>query len=217
MTRISHISAAAEAGAEPLEAIYRQHGWTRAWYVPGGHVHSTTRCSTCFPTTSFAWLTDLSGMDETDIVAQAGETACTVCYPTAPAEVLSRPRSFRYADDEARDAKRAERARKAAEQAEKAITRPDGAPLVLGYNRAATLVSAHRELAGALEDLLIDEHLHQYPNREYVAEKRQWVDMLIEAIAHKTGTSAEQVREEANGKAEKKFAKTRRDYERVNG
>ena len=41
--------------------------------------------------------------------------------------------------------------------------------------------------------------------------------MLIEAIAHKTRTSAEQVREEANGKAEKKFAKTRRDYERVNG
>jgi hypothetical protein len=41
-------------------------------------------CSTCHPTTRFAWLTELSGKNEDEIIDYAGYKACTVCYPKAP-------------------------------------------------------------------------------------------------------------------------------------
>lgn len=79
----------------PYAREYATRGrWTRAYLVVTngtGHVHSSTRCTTCYATTSFCWLTDLSGMDETEIVDLAGERACTVCYPTAPVEVRNKP------------------------------------------------------------------------------------------------------------------------------
>src|SRR5699024_1181900 len=61
-------------------------GWNRAFLVAGagGHVHSSTDCSTCRPTTQYAWMTNYSGADEDTIVSDAGYRACTVCYPSAP-------------------------------------------------------------------------------------------------------------------------------------
>src|SRR5699024_12010413 len=68
------------------EAFRLRGGWNRAFLVAGanGHVHSSTSCSTCHPTTQYAWMTDYSGADEDTIVADAGYRACTVCYPSAP-------------------------------------------------------------------------------------------------------------------------------------
>lgn len=95
---------------QPYHAEFDQRGgWTRAFLVTntGGHVHSSRSCSTCFPTTHYAWLPQVSGLAEDEIVEMAGERACTVCYPSAPVEVLSKPTQFFTPDEEAK-AKRAE-------------------------------------------------------------------------------------------------------------
>ena len=88
-----HAAKAAELAEEmaPLEDEFRRRGgWTRAFLVSNtsGHVHKNMHCGTCFPSTQYAWMTEFSGMDEAEIVDAAGERACTVCYPTAPVEVL---------------------------------------------------------------------------------------------------------------------------------
>lgn len=61
-------------------------GWSRFFIVPAGHIHSSTACSTCYPTTAFGWLTALSGLTEADAVAAHGPLLCSVCYPSAPVE-----------------------------------------------------------------------------------------------------------------------------------
>ena len=68
----------------PLEARYT--GWTRAFVVPEGHVHSSMNCSTCRATTEFGWVTSMSGKTEAEIIEAAGSRACTVCYPNAPVD-----------------------------------------------------------------------------------------------------------------------------------
>lgn len=68
------------------EADAQYEGWSRAFLVPKGHIHSSMHCTSCYPTTEYSWLTDLSGADEDEIVAYAKEIACTVCFPDAPVE-----------------------------------------------------------------------------------------------------------------------------------
>ena len=73
----------------PYDAEYtRRGGWTRFFLVQnnGGHIHSSTACSTCFPTTRFGWLPQESGQDEAAAVAAHGAILCTVCFPSAPVE-----------------------------------------------------------------------------------------------------------------------------------
>lgn len=116
----------------PLKAIYDTHKWNRAFIVQnnGGHVHKSMDCNTCFPTTEFGWLVDYSADSETTIVEAAGETACTVCYPSAPADVLNRPSTIVTADKIAKEAAKAERE---AAKAEKVAKRPtaDGSQLIV--------------------------------------------------------------------------------------
>lgn len=196
----------------------RRGGWTRAFLVTGGHVHSSMHCSTCFPTTSFAWMTDYSGMDEDTVVTDAGERACTVCYPSAPAlpSFVKPSKMFTQDEAEAAEAKaqrERERAEKAAVKATKAITNPDGTELREPRQhgkRIASLVSAERELTDVITTYeLADARAWRIPNRDMVAQQLVWRDLLVEAIAAKKGITAEQVREEATGKAEKKY---KREY-----
>ena len=100
----------------------RRGGWTRAFLVnnSNGHVHSSTSCSTCFETTQYAWLTDYSGANEEAIVADAGVRACTVCYPSAPVDVLKRETKMFTPDEIAAQQAREERA--AAKAAREAAT-----------------------------------------------------------------------------------------------
>lgn len=74
--------------ARPLEAVYNEKKWSRFFLVrnTGGHIHSSMNCSTCHPTTSFAWLPLLSGLTEKDAVEAHGPLLCSVCYPSAPVE-----------------------------------------------------------------------------------------------------------------------------------
>jgi len=77
-----------EVETDPLQAIYEQHRWSRFFLVTSsqGHVHSSMSCSTCFPTTEYGWLPNLSGLTEADAVAQEGSILCSVCFPSAPTE-----------------------------------------------------------------------------------------------------------------------------------
>src|SRR5580700_7036844 len=51
-----------DAAIWPLEAIYQDRRWNRYFLVTNsnGHVHRGTTCSTCFPTTEYAWLVELA-------------------------------------------------------------------------------------------------------------------------------------------------------------
>ncbi len=101
-----------------LDAIYDQDPWTRAFLVVNnnGHVHSSLDCSTCFPTTRYQWLIQYSNDDENTIVEDAGQDACTICYPSAPAETLNRPSRIVTADKIAKAQAKAEREAKKAER-----------------------------------------------------------------------------------------------------
>ena len=110
-----------------LDAIYDQDPWTRAFLVlaSNGHVHKSQDCSTCFPTTRYNWLVQYSNDDENTIVEDAGRDACTVCYPSAPADVLNRPSRIVTADKIAKAEAKAEReAKKAARIAKEKANAP---------------------------------------------------------------------------------------------
>jgi hypothetical protein len=107
-----------QAEINKLDAIYNQDPWTRAFLVinSNGHVHSSMDCNTCFPTTRYNWLVQYSNDDENTIVEDAGQDACTICYPSAPAEVLNRPSRIVTADKTAKAQAKAEREAKKAEK-----------------------------------------------------------------------------------------------------
>lgn len=112
---------------QELAAVYREYQWTRAFLVlnSNGHIHSSFDCSTCFPTTRYEWLTQYSADPESEIVALAGETACTVCYPSAPAEILNRPATIQSkARAEKEKAATARAEAKAAREAKKKASAP---------------------------------------------------------------------------------------------
>lgn len=127
----------AQSRIRELNTVYLKHRWSRAFLVQGGHVHSSMECSTCNRqgnATDFVWLPQYSGSDENLIVEDAGERACTVCYPSAPVDVLQRPTRI-FSDDERRQIEEAEarRAQREANRSARAAKAPtaSGEPLVL--------------------------------------------------------------------------------------
>ncbi len=206
------------AEQEPLEAEYVRRGrWTRAFLVlaSNGHVHRDRACSTCFITTSYGWLPSLSGHTEAEIVDAAGADACTVCYPSAPVESLSRPRRVLHHTEEEANAARAAReqakADRAAKAAAKAIANPDGSPLsvfdwhvgerqgrrgeiIPAHDRYETLSTAH-----AAKGWLTDSQ------DGYGRDKRpEDVQRVALALAVKNGTTPEQEIEAAKVRARKR-------------
>jgi hypothetical protein len=119
-----------------LNKIYNQDPWTRAFLVinSNGHVHSSMDCNTCFATTRYNWLVQYSNDDENTIVEDAGQDACTVCYPSAPAEVLNRPSRIVTADKIAKAEAKAERdAKKAVRIAKEKANAPTASGKFLTY------------------------------------------------------------------------------------
>lgn len=95
-------------------------GWSRYYLVTNvnGHIHSSTRCSTCTYTTRFAWLTALSGATEAEAVEAEGGRLCTVCFPTAPVEwTEGYAKKSKVEAAAARDAKAVAKAEKEAKKA----------------------------------------------------------------------------------------------------
>jgi hypothetical protein len=144
---------AAEATLEALgervaplhEEFTRRGGWTRYYLVnnANGHVHSSTSCHTCFPTTVYKWLTSESGTTAEELVALAGEKACTACFPWAPVDQLKKASAFRSDDEIARAERDQERAAKLKEKVAKGVT-PDGRPLEIVVDRVCAEIKTER-------------------------------------------------------------------------
>jgi hypothetical protein len=204
---------------EPLEAIYEAHRWTRAFLVVQshkGHVHSSMHCSTCYPTTAFVWLPKYSGESETKIVADAGERACTICYPSAPVDAKG---TVIFSEDEIAAAKRkAEKAEaKIAKDAKKAAAAPtkSGAPLTIievstgwdgkshSYKRSlATEITAKSEYVSMAQSIAWSK----WP--QDIEAKKVAMAQIAEALAEKHGVTIE---EEIAALAKKVAAKNRKD------
>lgn len=146
-----------------LDAIYDQDPWTRAFLVlaSNGHVHSSRGCNTCFPTTRYNWLVQYSNDDENTIVEDAGRDACTVCYPSAPADVLNRPSRIVTADKIAKAEAKAERdAKKAARIAKEKANAPTASGEFIYYKEGKYT----REIR--TERTAVTEWFDQYSNSQ---------------------------------------------------
>jgi hypothetical protein len=197
--RIQAEASAIPAEAAPYNAEYsRRGGWTRAYLVISsgrGHIHRSTGCGTCRHTTVFDWRTELSGLDEAEIIALAGEGACTVCYPDAPLDVRRQERRILSAREVEQAARREELAQRRAAQAAKAITGADGSPLRDGLGlvlktERATEIEVVRHLAN-----------HRLYGHRLDGE---FVSRAVEALAAKRGVAPVEVRTFVQGKAYKR-------------
>lgn len=193
------------AEAKPFDDEYSRRPWTRAFITVGGstpHVHNTMYCRSTFDTTRWQWLPQFSGHDEAEIVDEAGDRACTWCFPTAPVETLGRASRIFTADEEAAAERRIERQQKAAEKAAKkaatTVTHPYGLDLYGPWDQVSD--NARQVLSGAVGyvvDQLRDQSYVDRGQPEYVTkpEKAATRDARLtantEALAQFNGITIE--------------------------
>lgn len=124
-------------------------GWSRFYLVTnsGGHIHRSTGCSTCFPSTQFAFLPEMSGQTDEIVVEAEGEILCSICYPDAPV-AWTNGTSKRTEAEKA--AKAAERATKAEAKRAKQLFE-DGTELRVGHDRVGTIAAAKSWLTDSAE------------------------------------------------------------------
>jgi hypothetical protein len=217
---------------QPFEREYsRRSGWSRYYRVTsstGGHVHRSMHCSTCYPTTVYGWLPNLSGKGQDEAVDSYGSEMCSHCFPG----VLTHPSyQTRGRIAEAAAAARAtERATRDAAKAAKAISQPNGQPLKIGQGRfpetIRTEVTAERTLVDRLamirswySDTAIEANLTSTQGEEEKARYRAQlvqnrenyqrdVTVLAEALAAKRNTTTASILENIESKV---TAKIRRD------
>lgn len=181
----------------PLNAEYtRRGGWTRAFLVANsnGHVHSSQNCSTTFISTRWSWLPTLSGKDEAEIVEAAGSDACTVCYPSAPVEALSRPRSVFSKDEVTAQAERAERDAAKAERLRKKIAKgltADGSELVVRHGSVRETFRTEQAATSYVVGKLAD--VRTWRQRPLEADELAANAQIVEAIAAKHGMTVMEV------------------------
>src|SRR5690625_206727 len=210
-----------------LEEAFRiRGGWNRAFLVANanGHVHSSTSCSTCRPTTQYAWMTDYSGADEDAIVADAGYRACTACYPSAPVgDERSLPTKM-LTDEEKQDAVRRETERAAREEkkAKAASNAPtaSGEPLTVDDGMSQypeTLKTERTARSWAINEVLNEASFVAYREQFEGADttfpgsavNRVSRDLIVQSLADKHGTDTDSLRDELRKKA---HAKAKREY-----
>jgi hypothetical protein len=225
--------AAAEAAVDAVDVEIgpfvaewdRRGGWTRAFLAVGNgqlHVHSSQSCSTCNKgkePTQFQWMIQWSGADREQIITDAGERACTVCYPGAPVGATGTKMFSQQEIDKA--AAKVEREAAKAARAAKAIAAgltADGSEFVTSY--VAQDAGQFRTVNGQRE--------HFYGPREtterfktersaviwavdslawsgrFTAEREPALAAIAEAVAAKHGKAVEDVRAEWVKKAAKK-------------
>jgi hypothetical protein len=194
-----------------LKSIYNQDPWTRAFLVinSNGHVHSSMNCNTCFDSTRYTWLVQYSNDNEATIVSDAGETACTICYPSAPADVLNRPSVIVTADKIAKAKAKAERdAKREAKIAKAKASAPtaSGEPLVIVYpstkwervNGESVMVACTKRTAINTERTAVSEWLNNAywinagsTNAERINELVTINTQIVEALAGKNKITVE--------------------------
>jgi hypothetical protein len=191
-----------QAEYKSLNQIWIDNGrWSRAFIVGGGHVHSSVNCWTCYPMTQFYWAVEFSGADEAEIVANAGDRACTVCYPTAP---VDRPTTM-YTPDEKQakvDAEARAQAKIERDAAKKAkAATASGDPLEI-----PSMVFRDRTELVRTEATARQEWNHAEDMRAYTSTDTDRINLTQEiiekALAEKHGTSPEVMREELQKRIE---------------
>lgn len=223
--------------AKPFEAEYdRRGGWNRVFLAKSadGHAHNGTECSTCHhgeSRTQFAWLVQYSGKTEEEIVADAGERACTTCYKSAPVSVLKQKTKMFTPDEieaqKAREQREAERARKAQAAADKSITTPEGGRVNVSRSftdYAKTLRTAEIGATDALYELIREQQHAVDPEWAwYYEDGRRSTDKeqaeiaygawhILRSIAFKKGLSFQEVFEIHEKKAQAKIKKIDREW-----
>jgi len=207
-----------------LNKIYNQDPWTRAFLVlaSNGHVHSSMDCNTCFPTTRYNWLVQYSNDDENTIVEDAGQDACTICYPSAPAEVLNRPSRIVTADKVAKAQAKAERdAKKVARIAKEKANAPtaSGEFLIYKEGKWTRVIKTERSAIIEWADLQwkIEKEIvtHYYNGEAHSAESiqeqkdekafaQEIADLIARNLAEKHGVSFDQQLKILNNKYQKR-------------
>lgn len=203
--RVTELAAAeAEAvrinlGIQALNEVWAANGrWSRFYLVTNtnGHIHSSMNCSTCFNSTQFAFLPNLSGLDEAAAVTDQGEILCSICFPSAPV-------AWTTGESKATKEARAERAAvKAAKDAKKLETAllPDGTDLRLpDQKRIKTLRSAKMWLTDAASWNRGRAPADFHPS--YTADV---VALVADAVAAKTGDPVAQVLADAAKRSAKR-------------
>lgn len=232
LARLAEVDAAYDANKaaqRPLHEEYARRPWTRGFLVTDGHVHRSMECSTCFITTAFTWLVDLSGKDEDEIVALAGERACTVCYPTAPTLRDFEKASPLFTEEEAernaaREQRAAEKVARDAAKIAKGLTH-DGSEFVVRYTEPNAPGwerddqgnsvhvyrdrerSEHFKTEKAAVQWVVQQMAWNQGNGRYDYQRPAW-DAVIQAVATKHGKIEAVVRQEI---AAKVIAKVKRD------
>jgi hypothetical protein len=167
-------------------------------------------CSTCFSTTRYQWLIQYSNDDEKTIVEDAGQDACTICYSSAPAEVLNRASRIVTADKIAKAAAKAEReAKKAARIAKEKANAPTASGEFLTYKEGKwtreirTERTAIIEWAGlqwAINKEIVTHYLngeaHSAESIQKQEEEKTFAqdiaDLIVKNLAEKHGISFDQ-------------------------
>jgi hypothetical protein len=198
---------AAVAEAAPYEAEFtRRGGWTRAYKVlnSNGHIHTSMDCHTCFNTTRFGWLPQVSGLDESEIVDMAGEGACTVCYPTAPA--IGPNTLYTPVEAAERAARAAEKAAKAEAKAAKSLSL-DGSVVEVRWTytwmdkdrRGWKDIKTYRAA-----ELFVVEALSRPGVVDSDVPTPEVLDQVLGMMAAKKGMSVEEIVKPLQAKADKK-------------
>ena len=202
-----------------LKSFYT--GWSRAYLVSNsnGHIHKSRDCVTCFDTTRYVWLTEMSGRDELEIAFLAGEKACTVCYAHAPSAYFLRESELE--DPEVVEARRLRQIRKAEIEAKRqktGIWNPDGTPLVVleyAFSRYKTEVKAERTAQSIAVNMLVGiQSMGRSP--EEIERSKDAIETILIALAHKRGTSVEEQRALIQTKADAMIKKNKRNFPDVN-
>lgn len=203
------------------EQEYDRRGrWTRAFIVTNanGHVHSSMNCSTCRPTTRYAWVTDYSGKSEEEIVSAAGERACTTCYPSAPVDVRNSPTRIFTPEERERQQAREERARAREEReqarASKAVTAPDGSELKLA-GRWGEVIRTETTARSRYVEILAEDRLRAEGIIDYhLPETEENRSILSEALSRKNNMTVEEYNASIESKVATKIRAMRREWGR---
>jgi len=199
-----------QAEINKLDAIYKQDRWTRAFLVinSNGHVHSSMDCNTCFSTTRYQWLIQYSNDDENTIVEDAGRDACTICYPSAPAEVLNRASRIVTADKVAKAKAKAERdAKREAKLAKEKANAPTKSGNFLYFKEGNYTYSINTERSAVSKwfqlQWKVEVVTHYYDGTAHSAESiieqeqkiargKEIADIICQNLAEKNGVSFDQ-------------------------
>jgi hypothetical protein len=191
---------------------FNSRPWSRFWLVTntGGHVHRNTRCTTCFPTTQYAFLPDYSGSTDEELIEAGGSSICTVCFPDAPVDKLQREGTIEAPDKKAaREERERAKAEREAKKAAKAITSPDGTALRLSGTWGETVRTESRAQSIAVDflstELAIEAGKYSIANKDYRAEKQADNELLVAALAHKRNQTKDEVLADLNKKAATKY------------